>query len=49
VDDGRIDVSTYHCESYTCAEKESAVTLLMFIVRLYYITSTHSASLMFPN
>ena len=42
MDVGRIDVSTDHGESYTCAEKESAVTLPMFIVRLLLITPTQS-------
>jgi hypothetical protein len=47
--DGRINVSTDHGESYTCAKKESAVALPVFIVRLMCITSTNRASLMFPE
>jgi len=34
MDGGRIDVSTDHGESYTCAEKDSAVAVRMFTVRL---------------
>ena len=49
MDDGRIDVFTDNVESYTCAEKESAVALPVFIVSLFSITSTHGASLMFPD
>jgi hypothetical protein len=51
MDDIRIDVCTDHGVSYTCAERErereSAVALRMFIVMLFYITSTHKASLKF--
>jgi len=49
MDDGGIDVSTDHGDRYTCAHKENAVALPVFIVRLLCITSTHRASLMFPN
>ena len=49
MDEGRIDVSTDHGESYKCAKKEKAVAFPMLIVRLCYITSTHRASLMFPD
>ena len=31
LDDGRIYVSTDHGKSYTCAHKESAVAVLLFI------------------
>ena len=55
MDGGRIDVSTDHGESYTCAERErerererlSAVVLPLFRVRLLIITSTNCPSLMF--
>ena len=30
LDDGRIDVSTDHVKSYTCAHKESAAAVLLF-------------------
>jgi hypothetical protein len=42
MDGGRIGVTTDNGESYTCAEKESAVALLMFIIRLCFVTSTHT-------
>jgi hypothetical protein len=42
MDDGRINTSSDHGDSYTCAEKEISVALLMFIVRLFCITSTHT-------
>jgi len=47
MDGGRIDVSTDHGESYTCAHKDSAVALTVFIVRLLCITSTPRGSPMF--
>jgi len=51
MDGGRINVYTDHGESYKCAEKERerVFALPVFIVKLLYITSTHTASLMFPN
>ena len=38
-----------HGESYKCAEDESAFALPVFIVRLLFITSTDTASVMFPD
>jgi hypothetical protein len=49
MDGGGIDVSTHHGGRYTCAEKDSAFALPVFIVRLLFITSRHRASLMFPD
>ena len=49
MDDGLINVSTDHGESYTYAQKETAVALPVFIVRLSYVTSTHTAIPMFPD
>ena len=49
MDDARINISTDHGDSYTCAEKESAVASPVFIVRLLCVTSTHRESLMFPD
>jgi len=40
MDDSRIDVSTDHGERYTCAHKESAAGVPVFIVRWFCITST---------
>jgi len=36
-------------ERATNVQRDSAVALPVFIVRLLYITSTHRASLMFPD
>ena len=49
MDYGRIDVSNYHGEGYTSAEKGSAVALPMLIIMLLCITPTHRESLMIPD
>jgi len=49
MDDGRIDASTDHGENYNCTNKESAVTLPVFIVRLLIVTSTQRAKRMFRD
>jgi hypothetical protein len=49
MDDGLNNVSADHGESYTCAQKESAVALPVFIFRLLCITCTLRTSLMFPD
>jgi hypothetical protein len=49
VDDGRNNVSNDHGKRYTCAQKESAVALPVFIVRLLCLTCTKRSSLMFPD
>jgi hypothetical protein len=47
--DGRINISTDRAESYTCAEKQSAFAVPVYIVRLCCLTATHRVNLPLPG